>query len=87
MGAVTGGAYGAWIHKLFPTVTATSGAYAVVGMGAVLGTIAHAPITATIIIFDFTHDYRMILPVAVVTLISTFLSVKSKTKSIYQIKG
>jgi CIC family chloride channel protein len=87
MGAVTGGSYGAWIHKLFPTVTATSGAYAVVGMGAVLGTVAHAPITATIIIFDFTHDYRMILPVAVVTLISTFLSVKSKTKSIYRIKG
>jgi CIC family chloride channel protein len=56
-------------------------------MGAVLGTVAHAPITATIIIFDFTHDYRMILPVAVVTLISTFLSVKSKTKSIYRIKG
>jgi CIC family chloride channel protein len=87
MGAVTGGSYGALVHKLFPSVTATSGAYAVVGMGAVLGTIAHAPITATIIIFDFTHDYRMILPVAVVTLISTFLSVKSKTKSIYQVKG
>lgn len=87
MGAVTGGAYGALVHTLFPGVTATSGAYAVVGMGAVLGTIAHAPITATIIIFDFTHDYRMILPVAVVTLISTFLSVKSRTKSIYQVKG
>ncbi|MDH5527933.1 MAG: chloride channel protein [Nitrospirota bacterium] len=87
MGAVTGGAYGALVHKLLPTVTATSGAYAVVGMGAVLGTIAHAPITATIIIFDFTHDYRMILPVAVVTLISTFLSVKSKTRSIYRVTG
>jgi CIC family chloride channel protein len=85
MGAVTGGSYGVWIHKLLPNVTATSGAYAVVGMGAVLGTVAHAPITATIIIFDFTHDYRMILPVAVVTLISTFLSVKSKTKSIYRV--
>jgi len=87
MGAVTGGAYGSLAHKLLPAVTGTPGAYAVVGMGAVLGTIAHAPITATIIIFDFTHDYRMILPVAVVTLISTFLSVKSRTKSIYQIKG
>ena len=87
MGAVTGGAYGSLVHKLLPSVTATSGAYAVVGMGAVLGTIAHAPITATIIIFDFTHDYRMILPVAVVTLISTFLSVKSHTRSIYQVKG
>jgi CIC family chloride channel protein len=87
MGAVTGGAYGALVHKLLPTVTATSGAYAVVGMGAVLGTIAQAPITATIIIFDFTHDYRMILPVAVVTLISTFLSVKSRTKSIYRVTG
>jgi chloride channel protein, CIC family len=83
MGAVTGGAYGALVHRLLPTVTGTSGAYAVVGMGAVLGTVAHAPITATIIIFDTTHDYRMILPVAVVTLISTFLSVKSKTPSIY----
>lgn len=87
MGAVTGGAYGALVHSLFPGMTGSSGAYAVVGMGAVLGTIANAPITATIIIFDFTHDYRMILPVAVVTLISTFLSVKSRTKSIYQVKG
>ncbi len=87
MGAVTGGAYGALVHSMFPDVTGSMGAYAVVGMGAVLGTIANAPITATIIIFDFTHDYRMILPVAVVTLISTFLSVKSKNKSIYQVKG
>jgi CIC family chloride channel protein len=87
MGAVTGGAYGALVHSLFPDVTGSMGAYAVVGMGAVLGTIANAPITATIIIFDFTHDYRMILPVAIVTLISTFLSVKSKNKSIYQVKG
>jgi len=87
MGAVTGGAYGALVHKLLPAVTGSSGAYAVVGMGAVLGTIAQAPITATIIIFDFTHDYRMILPVAVVTLISTFLSEKTRTKSIYRVSG
>jgi len=87
MGAVTGGSYGALVHNLFPGSTGSMGAYAVVGMGAVLGTIANAPITATIIIFDFTHDYRMILPVAVVTLISTFLSVKSKNKSIYEVKG
>jgi chloride channel protein, CIC family len=87
MGAVTGGAYGALVHKLLPAVTGSSGAYAVVGMGAVLGTIAQAPITATIIIFDFTHDYRMILPVAVVTLISTFLSEKTRTKSIYRVTG
>jgi len=87
MGAVTGGAYGALVHNVLPGVTGSSGAYAVVGMGAVLGTIAHAPITATIIIFDFTHDYRMILPVAVVTLISTFLSVKTRTKSIYRVTG
>ncbi len=87
IGAVTGGAYGTIIHRLWPALTGSSGAYAVVGMGAVLGTIANAPITATIIIFDVTHDYQMILPVAIVTLTATFLSVKSRTKSIYQIKG
>ncbi|MDH4229608.1 MAG: chloride channel protein [Nitrospirota bacterium] len=87
MGALTGGAYGALVHRLLPTVTGSSGAYAVVGMGAVLGTVAHAPITATVIIFDFTHDYHMILPVAVVTLVSTFLSVKSRIRSIYQVRG
>ncbi|MBW2092051.1 MAG: chloride channel protein, partial [Deltaproteobacteria bacterium] len=46
IGAVTGGFFGSIVHTLLPDLTASSGAYALVGMGGVVAAATHAPITA-----------------------------------------
>jgi CIC family chloride channel protein len=86
MGAVAGGLYGELVHNLFPTVTASSGAYALVGMAAVLAGTTYAPITALLIIFEMTGDYRIILPLMLVVVSSTLVANRFCSESIYTLK-
>jgi len=83
MGAVAGGAFGEIVHRLFPQVTATSGAYSLVGMAAVVAGTTHAPMTAFLIIFEMTHDYRIILPLMVACVFGTLVARKLSKDSIY----
>jgi CIC family chloride channel protein len=62
LGAMVGSGYGAWMHALFPTTAADAGAYALVGMGAMLAGTTQAPLTAILMIFELTGDYPIILP-------------------------
>jgi CIC family chloride channel protein len=86
LGAMTGGVFGTFIHQLFPTYTSTSGAYALVTMGAVVGAATHAPITAIIIIFELTGDYRIIAPLMAACVISTLVATYLRRDSIYTLK-
>ncbi len=86
IGAMTGGLFGTVVHKLFPTMTAGSGAYALVAMSAVVGASTHAPITAIMIIFEMTNDYKIILPLMIATTISSLLTTKLQKGSIYTLK-
>jgi CIC family chloride channel protein len=86
MGAVAGGLYGEFVHYLFPSVTASSGAYALVGMAAVVSGTTHAPITALLIIFEMTGDYRIILPLMIVVVLSTLVARRVTGESIYTLK-
>lgn len=61
MGAALGGLVGRAVNAFFPW-TAPSGAYMLVGMGAVFGGITFAPFTAIILLFELTRDYSIILP-------------------------
>jgi CIC family chloride channel protein len=86
MGAVAGGAFGFLVHYLFPTATATPGAYALVGMAGMVAAATHAPITALLIIFEMTSDYRIILPLMVTVVFSALLARRLFPHSIYTIK-
>ena len=72
MGAMTGGFFGNILHNIFPQITAGPGAYALVAMSAVVGAATHAPITAILIMFEMTGDYKIILPLMIATTISSF---------------
>ena len=85
MGAMTGGVFGNILHKLFPTVTAGPGAYSLVAMSAVVAATTHAPITAILIIFEMTSDYKIILPLMIATIISLVVTRRQKG-SIYTLK-
>ncbi|MBX6422711.1 chloride channel protein [Thermosulfurimonas sp. F29] len=86
IGAMTGGLVGWIVHSMFPALTASPGAYALVGMGAVVAAATHGPITAILIIFELTGDYSIILPLMLSCIVSTFVSTFLKEGSIYTIK-
>jgi CIC family chloride channel protein len=86
IGAMTGGFFGYSVHELFPLLTANSGAYALVAMGAVVAGTTHAPITAIIIIFELTATYKIILPLMITCILSTIITTSLKRGSIYTIK-
>ncbi len=85
IGTMTGGFFGAFLGQYLPFM-AHPGAYALVGMGALVAGTTHAPITAILIIFEMTNDYKIILPLMIACVISTLLTTKLHKESIYTFK-
>ncbi len=86
IGAMLGGAVGTVVQSVWPTATAGAGAYALVGMGAVVGAATHAPITAILIIFELTGEYEIILPLMISCIIATLFFNDTATTEIYTLK-
>jgi H+/Cl- antiporter ClcA/CBS domain-containing protein len=66
LGATMGAIYGKSLVLLIPSLSsqiAAPPAYAMVGMAAVLASSARAPLTAILLMFELTRDYRIVLPV------------------------
>jgi CIC family chloride channel protein len=83
IGAMLGGAVGTVAHRLLPAYTATPGAYALVGMGAVFAGIVRAPMTSVLMIFEMTQDYAVIVPLMIANLVSLFISSRLQRQPIY----
>lgn len=86
MGAMLGAAYGSIFDNLLADVALNPGAYALVAMGGLVAGTTRAPITAIIIVFELTNDYRIILPLMITCIISTIISSKLSSESIYTLK-
>jgi chloride channel protein, CIC family len=83
-GALVGSAYGYSAHLLWPhLVSEHYGAYAAVGMAAVMAGTSHAPISAILILFEFTQNYDLILPVMLAAIIASLLARRLRRYSIY----
>jgi CIC family chloride channel protein len=83
---MTGGFLGTHIHAIFPEATASSGAYALVTMGAVVAATTHAPISAIIIIFELTQTIDIIPALMVACVVSTLVCQLLSRDSIYTSK-
>lgn len=86
VGAMLGAAFGLIIHRWLPQGTAVPGAYALVGMAALFAATGHAPVTAILIVFEMTQDYKIILPLMLATVVSTLVSERLGSDSIYTLK-
>jgi CIC family chloride channel protein len=86
LGAMAGGFFGAVVHQLFPGITASPGAYSIVGMGAVVSATTHGPLAAILILFEMTGDYKIILPLMLACIIATVASGQFLRDSIYTLK-
>jgi CIC family chloride channel protein len=84
IGAMVGGTVGTAAHHLFPAYTATAGAYALVGMGAVFAGIVRAPMTSVLMIFEMTQDYAVIVPLMIANMISLFIASRLQHEPIYE---
>jgi len=87
MGAMFGTAFELIVNALFPGIAAPPGAYALVGMAALFAATAHAPLTAVLILFELTGDYKIMLPLMFTVVIATLFAQKLlKGESIYSLK-
>jgi CIC family chloride channel protein len=85
IGAMLGGVVGTAGHALFPQHVATSGAYALVGMGAAFAGMVRAPMTSVMMIFETTRDYAVIVPLMISNLVSFFVASRFQKEPIYEV--
>ncbi len=86
IGAMLGEVFGKLTQLLLPTIAIPPGACALVGMGAVFAGAAHAPVSAILILFEMTGDYKIILPLMITCITSTVVVREFTKDSIYTLK-
>ncbi len=62
IGAAAGGALGVVGHAMLPEMSSSEGFYAMLGMGAMMGTALQAPLAALIAVLELTANSNSILP-------------------------
>src|SRR5580692_4313458 len=85
LGAMLGGSLGTIAHGFWPNHVATSGVYALVGMGTAFAGIIRAPMTSVVMIFETTRDYAVIVPLMISNLVSFFISSRLQREPIYEV--
>jgi CIC family chloride channel protein len=86
MGAALGAAFGAAAHLFIPSPALTIGAFAMVGMAAMIGGTTGAAMTAVTMIFEMTRDYNIVMPMIVAVAVSIGIRRMLSRESIYTIK-
>ncbi|HSM86606.1 MAG TPA: chloride channel protein, partial [Candidatus Limnocylindrales bacterium] len=74
MGAMLGGAVGGVEHIVFPTLTGSVGAFALVGMGTMFAGILRAPLTSVFMMLEVSGNYDVIIPVIISNTLAYLIS-------------
>jgi len=69
VGLMLGSFYGRIVESLRVDWFSDPQAFAIVGMAAMMAGVVHAPITAIMLVFELTNDYRLILPIMIATVV------------------
>ncbi len=85
IGATLGSAFGELAMRIFPQLGIVPAAMAMVGMAALLAGAVHAPLTATLLLFEMTNDYRIILPLMLTVMVSYLVSQQLQHESVYML--
>ena len=83
VGATAGACVGILFQKLHLFADIYPAAYALVGMGAVLGAVVHAPLASILILLELTRDYHIVPPAMLATIIATGVARFIFPESIY----
>ena len=74
IGAMLGGAYGTVFPGLFPDLSTGTGAYTILGMGALAAAVLGAPVSTALVIFEMTNDYALTLALMITVVISSMIT-------------
>lgn len=83
MGACCGFLFGTAVHTFWPAGGADPRAFAMVGMGAFLAAVSHAPVMAIIMMFEMTLSYDIILPLMLCSVVAYFTAKSIEGDSLY----
>ncbi|MEW4452310.1 chloride channel protein [Bremerella sp. JC817] len=86
IGATTGAVIGLFLNLFAPQWCDHPGAYALVGMGAVVAGTTHGTLSAIVVVYELTDDYRIILPIMAAAGISSLIARWIDPESIYEKK-
>jgi chloride channel protein, CIC family len=86
LGATLSGAYGIFLQHIFPGISISPAAFAVVGMAGIVGGTTGAAITAIVMIFEMTLDYGVIVPMTTTVAIAYGVRKMISNESIYTLK-
>lgn len=86
VGGMLGAAFGQVAQMLAPDLAPSTGAFAVVGMGAMFAGTARAPITAVVMLFELTGEYSVILPLMLAIVLATGVSRLLSADTVYTLK-
>jgi chloride channel protein, CIC family len=83
IGAMTGGSVRRVSEWLLPGLTGPRGSYALVGLGAFLAGVSHAPLTAFLLLFEMTRgDYTVALPAMISSILALVIARAMESESI-----
>lgn len=86
IGATSGAVVGLLSNMVAPEWSASPGAYAIVGMGAVVAGTTHAILSAVLIVYEMTGNYEIILPIMVAAGVSSAVAKLIDSTDIYSKK-
>lgn len=84
VGTMLGAAYGQLITLLVQHDTDPQ-AFAIAGMAAMMAGVVRSPITAIMMVFELTNDYRLILPIMLTTVLCIYLAQRFEAQGIYKL--
>ena len=83
MGAGAGFLFGQAVHTIWPGGAVDPRAFALVGMGAFLSAVSHAPVMAVIMLFEMTLSYDIILPLMLCSVVAYYTAKGLEGRSLY----
>lgn len=86
IGAMGGGAFRQFLSLFVPRLLGPRGSYSLIGLGALLGGVTHAPLTALFLLFEMTElNYSVALPamIATITALVVARSIESESIDMY----
>jgi len=86
VGTMLGSFYGRFISVIFPgSSMGDPQTYAIAGMAALMAGVVRSPITAIMLVFELTNDYRLILPIMLATIVCVYIAERIEPLGIYSL--